>query len=60
MKRDTTKLIEYIAGFLSNLGVAGMALAIFKADEAITALIASVFSVVLGGILLYFNGGNKK
>lgn len=59
MKRDLTKLIDYLAGFLSNLAVAGMALAIFKADEAITSVLASLFSLTLGGILLYFNGGKK-
>ena len=59
MKRDVTKLIDYIAGFLSNLAVAGVALAIFKADEALSAIAVSASSVIIGGILIYLNGERK-
>lgn len=59
MKRDYTKLAEYIAGFLSNLAVAGVALAVFKSDETITALFASLFALMLGSIIMYLTGSKK-
>ncbi len=51
MKPGLTRLAEYIAGFLSNLAVAGVALAVFKSDETLTALLASLFALVVGGLM---------
>ena len=59
MKPSLTRLAEYLAGFLSNLAVAGVALAVFKSDETLTALLASLFALAVGGLIVYLIGGKK-
>ena len=59
MKPSLARLAEYIAGFLSNLAVAGVALAVFKSDETLTALLASLFALAAGGVIVYLIGGKK-
>ena len=55
------KLAEYAAGFLSNLAVAGMALAIFKAEEALYSILLALFALFLGALITYFyNRGEKE
>ena len=60
MKRNFKKLAEYTANFLSNLAVAGLAVAIFRADEALAAILASFVAYLTGALIVHFIAGDKS
>lgn len=46
-----SRLAEYFAGFLSNLAVVGVGLALFKEEAGAWSLLAAFFALVLGAII---------
>ena len=53
-KKALEKLTDYIAGFLSNLAVVSVGLAIFKQDEVVMTLLVSGAAFLCGAIARLF------
>lgn len=56
-KKALEKLANYSAGFLSNLAVVGVGLAIFQKEDLTASLSAAVCAFVLGAIASLFTRG---
>ena len=51
---------SYLAGFSSNLAVAGIAVALFRADDKQEAILYSAIALAFGALITGIIGGNKE
>lgn len=58
MEKETLeKLADYAANFLSNMAVAGFALAIFKEDDAVMTCLIAIVAFIWGGLACILKKG---
>lgn len=53
------EVASYIAGFLSNLSVVGIGLAIFREDHLYLSLGVALFSLVIGSLIIFIINQKK-